>query len=101
MSQGCTGRAPVAYLVRVNEQLDDHWAAWFGPLTLAHDKDGATSISGLVADQAELHGLLMKVRDLGVTLLSVELIDAPSARPDLPAAIIGDPSATDDEPERP
>ncbi len=80
MSQGRTRQAPGAYLVRIEGHLDDHWAAWFGHLTLTHEKDGTTSISGLVADQAGLHGLLMKVRDLGVTPLSVEPADARSPR---------------------
>jgi hypothetical protein len=42
---------------------------------MTHEEDGTTSLAGVVADQAELHGLLTKVRDLGVTLLSVQLID--------------------------
>ena len=69
---------PPGYRLRVDGHLDDHWSAWFGDLTLTHESDGTTSLSGLVSDQAELHGLLMKVRDLGVTLISVEVID-PSA----------------------
>lgn len=71
-------RAPRAYLIRVDDHLDDHWAAWFGHRTLTHEQDGTTSISGPVTDQADLHGLLMKVRDLGVTLRSVEPLDATS-----------------------
>lgn len=63
------------YQLRVDGHLDDHWSDWFGDLTLTHKSDGTTSLSGLVADQAELHGLLMKVRDLGVTLVSVAVID--------------------------
>ena len=69
-------QAPAGYRLRVEGHLDDHWSAWFGGLTLTHERDGATSLSGAVSDQAELHGLLMKVRDLGVTLISVEVIDA-------------------------
>jgi hypothetical protein len=60
--------------VRVTGHLDDHWADWFGGLALAHDSDGTTSLTGLVSDQAELHGLLAKVRDLGVTLISVAVV---------------------------
>jgi hypothetical protein len=55
--------------------LDHHWSAWFGDLALTREEDGTTCISGLVSDQAQLHGLLTKVRDLGVTLLSVECLD--------------------------
>ena len=70
-------QAPAGYHLRVAGHLDDHWSTWFGDLTLAHESDGTTSLSGLVSDQAELHGLLRKVRDLGVTLISVAVIDPP------------------------
>ncbi len=65
----------VGYRIRVAGHLDDHWSLWFGGLTLTHEGDGTTSFAGVVADQAELHGLLTKVRDLGVALISVEVID--------------------------
>ncbi len=67
-------RLPAGYRLRVEGHLDEHWAAWFDGLTLTHEDDGTTSLSGVVADQAALHGLLMKVRDLGITLISVEAI---------------------------
>jgi hypothetical protein len=63
------------YRLRVGGHLDDHWSAWFGGLTLTRNDDGTTSLSGAVSDQAELHGLLSKVRDLGVTLIAVEVIE--------------------------
>jgi hypothetical protein len=69
---------PAGYQLRVAGHLDDHWSPWFGDLTLTHESDGTTSLSGFVSDQAQLHGLLMKVRDLGVTLISVEVIDPPT-----------------------
>ena len=75
MTKFPTRQMPAGYQLRVDGHLDDHWSPWFGDLTLTHEKDGTTSISGLVSDQAELHGLLMKVRDLGITLISVEVID--------------------------
>jgi hypothetical protein len=68
-------RVPGGYRLRVDGHLDDHWSAWFGDLTLTHESDGTTSLSGVVPDQAALHGLLVKVRDLGVTLISVEGIE--------------------------
>ena len=68
---------PTGYRLRVAGHLDDHWSTWFGDLTVTHEGDGTTSLSGLVSDQAELHGLLRKVRDLGVTLISVAVIDPP------------------------
>ena len=75
MTQLARGPVPAGYRLRVAEHLDDHWSAWFGDLTLTRESDGTTSLSGAVADQAELHGLLRKVRDLGVTLISLEVID--------------------------
>jgi hypothetical protein len=71
---------PTGYRVRVDGHLEDHWSAWFGDLTLTHESDGTTSLSGFVSDQAALHGLLMKVRDLGIILISVEAIDPPGKR---------------------
>jgi len=75
-------RPPAAYRLRVSGHLDEHWSAWFGGLTLTHEDYGTTTLSGVVADQAELHGLLAKVRDLGVILLAVSITDPsePSAR---------------------
>lgn len=62
------------YQLRVRGQLDPHWSPWFGDVTLAHHDDGTTTITGAVADQAALHGLVGKIRDLGVTLLSVAVV---------------------------
>ena len=75
MAQSPRRQVPACYTLRVDGHLDDHWSAWFGDLTLTHESDGTTSLSGHVCDQAELHGLLMKIRDLGVTLISVAVID--------------------------
>jgi hypothetical protein len=58
------------YQLRVQGHLDQHWSTWFG-LDLSNEDDGTTTLSGVVADQSELHGLLAKVRDLGITLISV------------------------------
>ena len=63
--------APGGYVLRVSGHLDPHWSAWFAGLALAHDADGTTTLTGAVADQAELHGILSRIRDLGVTLISV------------------------------
>jgi hypothetical protein len=69
--------APTHYELRLAGHLDEHWAAWFGDVTLTRETDGTTTLRGIVADQADLHGLLAKVRDLGATLISVNTIDAP------------------------
>lgn len=64
-------RRGAACEIRVAGHLDERWSAWFGGLTLTREDDGSTTLRGAVADQAELHGLLAKVRDLGAPLLSV------------------------------
>jgi hypothetical protein len=68
-------RAPSAYRLQVDGHLDQHWSSWFGDLTLTHEDDGTTTLAGPVADQAQLHGLLTQIRDLGATLISVEAVD--------------------------
>ncbi len=68
---------PAGYQLRIDGHLDDHWSPWFGGLTVTQNDDGTTSLTGAVTDQAELHGLLTRIRDLGVTLLSVAVVDPP------------------------
>jgi hypothetical protein len=76
------GHAPF-YQIRLKGHLDREWADWFGGLTITLEEDGDTLLSGLVADQAALHSLLRKVRDLGMPLLSVNCIEpGSSARPE-------------------
>jgi hypothetical protein len=65
------------YEVRVEGHLDERWSIWFDDLTLTVEDDGTTTLRGDVVDQAGLHGLLAKVRDLGAVLLSVRTVDAP------------------------
>ena len=59
------------YEIRLTGRLDAHWAAWFDGLAVSHESDGTTVISGPLADQAALHGMLQRVRDLGLPLISV------------------------------
>jgi hypothetical protein len=67
--------APVHYEIRVQGVLDSRWSAWFDGLQLTSDQCGQTRIAGPVTDQAALHGLLAKVRDLGLELLEVRRTD--------------------------
>jgi hypothetical protein len=62
---------PMLYEIRVKGHLDERWADWFGGLTITLEEGGNTLLTGPVIDQAALHGLLKKVRDLGMSLLSV------------------------------
>lgn len=66
---------PLTYEIRLRGQLGRQWSDWFGGMTITAAGDGETLITGIVVDQAELHGLLRKVRDLGLPLLSVARID--------------------------
>jgi hypothetical protein len=59
------------YQIRIKGHLGAQWAGWFGGLTLTLEEDGDTLLTGPVVDQAALHGLLRKVRDLGMPLVSV------------------------------
>jgi len=69
---------PVRYEIRVDGVLDDRWADWFGGLQAGADGT-QTVIAGLLPDQPALHGLLAKVRDLGLPLISVRQLDAGEA----------------------
>ena len=69
--------APAHYEFQIEGHLDEYWSAWFGGWALIREDDGTTTLRGAVIDQAELYGLLAKVRDLGTTLISVKTIDAP------------------------
>jgi hypothetical protein len=62
---------PLHYELRIEGHLDEYWSAWFGGMTLNREDDGTTTLRGAVTDQAELYGLLAKIRDLGATLISV------------------------------
>jgi hypothetical protein len=57
--------------IRVRGQIDEQWSEWFEDLTIASEEEGETVLVGRVVDQAALHGLLAKVRDLGLSLVSV------------------------------
>lgn len=64
------------YEIRVQGQIGQTWSRWFDGLTVEETEDGSTVLCGDLPDQAALHGLLNKVRDLGMTLLSVQRFDA-------------------------
>ena len=66
------------YEIRVKEQLGRHWSAWFGGLAVTSKANGETVLTGEVVDQAALHGLLSKVNDLQLTLLSVRSVEVHS-----------------------
>jgi hypothetical protein len=69
------------YVIRVKGHLDPFWQEWFDHLTITHQSDGTTLLSGQIRDQAALYGLLIKMRDLGLTLLEL-LASAPIQPPE-------------------
>jgi hypothetical protein len=75
---------PGRYEIRLKGHLDSRWAAWFDGLSLSNSSDGTTTICGPVVDQSALHGLLQKVRDLGLPLVSVTQVEP--GQPDAPAS---------------
>jgi len=70
------------YEIRLTGHLGTRWTAWFDGWTVRHESDGTTVLSGPIADQAALHGVIQRVRDLGLPLISVTQVDAD--QPDLP-----------------
>ena len=75
-TQASTGKRHEAgrYEIRLQGHLDARWTAWFDGLDLRRESDGTTVISGPIADQAALHGLLQKVRDTGLPLVAVTCV---------------------------
>jgi hypothetical protein len=61
--------------IRVKGWIDEHWSSWFDDLAIAHTERGETVLTGCIADQARLYGVLTKLRDLGLLLLSVNHVE--------------------------
>ncbi len=72
------------YQIRIKGHLGREWASWFDGLTITLEDSGDTLLTGPVADQAALHGLLKKVRDLGIPLISVTELSLDETRNHLP-----------------
>ena len=68
---------PMVYQIRVKGHLGPRWADWFGGLAITLEDNGETLLTGPVADQAALHGLLRRVRDLGMPLISAIRVNPP------------------------
>lgn len=75
------------YEVRVDGHLDDHWGSWLGDLTIARNDDGTSTLTAAAADQAQLHGLLSGLRDVGAPLLAVEATDSTPLPSTLPRTV--------------
>ena len=70
---------PLVYQIRLKGHLDPHWSDWFEGLAITLEDNGETVLTGPLVDQAALHGLLRKLRDLGIPLLSVVCVKAGQA----------------------
>ena len=72
-------KSPLVYQIRIKSHLDSDWTDWFEGLTITLEKTGDTLLTGPIIDQAALHGLLKKIRDLGMSLISVNSLQSPVA----------------------
>ena len=62
--------------IRVQGRIDEHWSDWFEDLEIAHTEEGETILTGDIADQSALYGLLARLRDLGLPLISVDSVES-------------------------
>jgi hypothetical protein len=76
------------YAIRVDGHLDDHWSDWLDGLQMTRDDDGTTTVTVRVADQAQLHGVLARLRDLGVVIAELRRTADRSAVEDRPADVV-------------
>ncbi len=67
---------PTIFQIKIKEHLDNRWADWFEGMTFTHENDGTTTLHGPVIDQAALHGILNGIRDLGLSLISVQRVSS-------------------------
>ena len=78
-------RKSSCYEIRLQGRLDQRWSTWFDGLILSTDEAGTTTLRGPVTDQAALHGLLARVRDLGVPLISLRRLENDACEPTTPS----------------
>jgi hypothetical protein len=85
------------YEVRVAGHLDDHWTTWLDGLILVRQDDGTTVLTGSMVDQSQLHGLLARIRDLGIPLLALSKLDSliSGESPDKPDPVLRHPLRTE------
>lgn len=86
---------PTSYVITVRGHLDAHWSVWFDGLTITNGANGEALLVGPVTDQAALHGLLIKIRDLGLPLIAVVPGSTPENDGTGNSDTVGQPSALD------
>ncbi|HET6866763.1 MAG TPA: hypothetical protein VFH80_12670 [Solirubrobacteraceae bacterium] len=69
--------APTTCTIRIHGHLDDHWSAWLGEPDLTRETDGTTTITASIADQAQLHGMLAGLRDIGAVITELRITPGP------------------------
>lgn len=82
MEQGINFNAPAVYRIRLQEYLEPGRSEWFDDLEVTREADGGTLLTGKVDDQAALHGLIRKVRDLGLSLVSLQRMESQPGKPE-------------------
>jgi hypothetical protein len=75
MSVSALDPEPGNYEICIKESINDRWLEWFGEFTITRTKSGKTLLTGPIADQSALHGLLARIRDLNLTLISVNQVN--------------------------
>ena len=75
MPEGQENLAPTSYVIKIKGHLDTRWAEWLYDLTITHESDGTTTLSGPLPDQTVLHSVLARIRDMNVPLISVTPIE--------------------------
>ncbi len=87
--------APTTYAIRVDGHLDDHWSAWLGEVDMTRDEDGTTTVTVSIADQAQLHGVLADLRDIGAVITELRITEASvPGLPDRRSSVLCTPSAS-------
>ena len=81
-------RTAAHYRIRLKERLDENWSIWFEGMTISSEREG-TIMSGRISDQAALHGLLIQIRDLNLSLISVERLEPDPYRDDFESIMEG------------
>lgn len=76
----------MSYQIRIGAHLDEQWMDWFGGMTIVPEENGDTLLIGPLADQAALFGLLKKIRDLGLPLVSLDRVE--TGKPDVSPAFL-------------